>query len=248
MRMRTRAPVIDIGDRKQLFIDERFMEESRGISLVLNRPEKRGIVLEPTEAEGRHECQVATVLEVDGHYLMYYMTFLGEAPPGLRKSAWHVTRLARSGDGTNWERVPVGLIDVGEGRDNNVVMATGLESIHTGSGYSSGTGLTFNNTWRASGNIYDGAIVRTCSQVPSFGTGNNCAQAQFLNTSGAVGSVDLHLAPGDTVDRGTGTTGPSDDIDRQFRTAPIDLGADQTLPIDPTDTVPPETPANLRFL
>jgi len=145
-----------------------------------------------------------------------------------------------------------GISLIGSGRNypvyNNLVMATGLEPIHTGAGYSSGTGLTFNNTWRASGNVYDGAIVKTCSQVPSFGIGNNCAQAQLLNTSGAVGLFDLHLAPGDTVDRGTGTIGPSDDVDRQFRIAPIDLGADQALPIDPTDTVAPPAPGNLRFL
>jgi hypothetical protein len=122
MRLPTDSPVIDVGDRKQLFIDERFIAHSRGISLALNPAEKREIVLEPTQDEGRHEFQISTVLEVDGRYLMYYMTFLAEAPPGLRKSAWHVTRLARSDDGIHWERVPVGLIDVGRGPDNNIAM------------------------------------------------------------------------------------------------------------------------------
>ncbi len=121
--MHVDGAVIDVGDRKQLFIDERFIERGRGISLVVNPPEKREIALEPSENEGRHEFQISTVLEADGRYLMYYMTFLSEAPVGLRKSAWHVTRLARSDDGIRWERVPVGLIDVGGGTGNNIVMA-----------------------------------------------------------------------------------------------------------------------------
>lgn len=121
--MTTHAPIVDVGDRKQLFINERFIERSHGISLVANPPENREIVLEPTADEGRHEFQISTVLDVGGQYLMYYMTFLEDAPAGLRKSAWHLTRLARSDDGIQWKRVPAGTIDVGRGLDNNIVMA-----------------------------------------------------------------------------------------------------------------------------
>ena len=39
------ADPIDIGSRKQLFIDDRFIESSEGITLVMNPPRRDGIVL-----------------------------------------------------------------------------------------------------------------------------------------------------------------------------------------------------------
>jgi hypothetical protein len=120
---------IDVGNRKQLFIDRRFIERETGIRLALNPPEKREIVLEPADDEGRHEFQIAGIVEFGGRYLMYLMTFLDSAPAGLRKSAWHVTRLAESDDGVHWRRVPVGLIDIGRRSDNSIVMAGAVGTV-----------------------------------------------------------------------------------------------------------------------
>ncbi|MBI4603233.1 MAG: hypothetical protein HY721_14865 [Planctomycetes bacterium] len=54
----TRAP-IDIGQRRQLFIDDRCLERSSGIRIAVNPPVKAGVVLEcdrPWEVRGRTGC------------------------------------------------------------------------------------------------------------------------------------------------------------------------------------------------
>ena len=169
--------IIDVGDSKQLFIDRRFIETGSGIRLVANPPEKRESVLEPLGHEGRQQLQIASVLEVAGGYLMYYMTFLDAGPPRLRKSAWHVTRVARSDDGVSWERVPVGLIDVGQGPENNIAMAGGVGTFFVDPNETDGcrfwwVGHLNQNPWwdEAEGAIFgggpdkEGALYLCCSR------------------------------------------------------------------------------------
>ncbi len=81
------------------------------------------------------------------------------------------------------------------------------------------------------------------AQIPAT---NKCATPLLVNYSGAPSTWDLHLAPGDTADKDAGTAGPSDDIDKQPRTGNVDIGADETT--TSSDTVPPATVQNLRFL
>ncbi len=114
------AEAIDVGDRKQLFIDHRFIETSRGIELTVNPPVKKEIVLRPDETEADGMFWISAVVEVDGEYLMYY---------GTRRSGRSsekdprptILRLARSKDGLHWERARVGLFDIGRGVNNNIV-------------------------------------------------------------------------------------------------------------------------------
>jgi hypothetical protein len=63
--------VYDVGDKKQLFIDDRWFATQQGMRLVVNPPIKRERVMvpeEPWEAKGIHAY--STVLEHDGIYKM----------------------------------------------------------------------------------------------------------------------------------------------------------------------------------
>lgn len=121
---------LPIGDRKQLFIDERFIAAQQGIRLTFNPPLKDRIVLEPASEEESHQCFALSVLEVDGQYWLYYATFIpDEEARGLHGGARHVIRVARSDDGLHWERIQVGLIDIGRGKENNIVMVGGLGTV-----------------------------------------------------------------------------------------------------------------------
>ena len=114
--------IIHIGSRKQLFIDRRFIEISDGIVLMPNGAEKKEICLRADETEDGHQFMITSVLEVDGEYWMYYCTFRTALPPEVKGFNRHVTRLATSKDGIHWNRERVGLIDIGQGLDNNIVM------------------------------------------------------------------------------------------------------------------------------
>lgn len=72
-----------------------------------------------------------------------------------------------------------------------------------------------------------GTTNYSCAQVPGVQSGNKCQATTFVRVSGAVKDWDLHLPTTDIINRNAGTTGPSDDIDKQPRTAPIDIGADE---------------------
>ena len=119
---------MDVGSRKQLFIDDRFIESQTGITLRMNPPAKAGpVLLQETDLETRG-LGFATVLEMDGRYLMYYR---GNAAPDVsvprpRHHQDEVRQplmcLATSDDGVNWRREKVGLLEVNGSTDNNVVM------------------------------------------------------------------------------------------------------------------------------
>jgi len=83
--------IIGIGTSKQLFIDRRFVESSRGITFSIHPPVKAGPVDLPEQPTG-YVC----VLEYNGTCYMYYLTDGGYA-------------LAVSKDGITWERPGHGI-------------------------------------------------------------------------------------------------------------------------------------------
>lgn len=109
----------DVGSRKQLFMDSKFIESSRGIEIKMNPPIKSGPILVPeTEIEGHRVGTFGTVLEVDGQYRLYYIAL----PMGFAQSDSYVPNLlAVSDDGINWKREKVGLIEYQGSKDNNLV-------------------------------------------------------------------------------------------------------------------------------
>src|SRR5690606_21688572 len=56
----------DIGDRRQVFLDQRFFAATRGVSLEVKTPVKRGIVLQADDPKRTFIGQYGSVLEHDG--------------------------------------------------------------------------------------------------------------------------------------------------------------------------------------
>jgi hypothetical protein len=77
---------IRIGDRKQLFIDDRFIARSQGVSRVVNPPVKQGPITLSTPPAG----YISGIIEHAGRFLMYYRSEGGYA-------------VAISDDGIRWE-------------------------------------------------------------------------------------------------------------------------------------------------
>lgn len=110
---------IDIGNAKQLFIDERWFASRRGVRLCVNPPAKAEYVLMPeTPWESRGIIGFNTILEHDGEYHLWYdsISTAGRGDP---------TRClcyATSRDGIQWERRNVNLFAWGGIDQNNIVM------------------------------------------------------------------------------------------------------------------------------
>ncbi len=104
---------IDIGSRKQLFIDERFIESSKGVGLRMNPPRKLGPVLVPEMPWELNFGFCASVIEDGGKYKLFYRC--ESADEGANVC------LATSEDGLTWERPVLGLVEYAGSKENNIV-------------------------------------------------------------------------------------------------------------------------------
>ena len=110
----------DIGDRKQLFIDHRFVARSEGITLTVNPPVKKEQVLKGEMPwEDMRLGAYATILEDDGVYKLWYDAYVGAVKCAeIPRSTCYAT----SPDGIHWERPNVNLFNWCGLADNNIVM------------------------------------------------------------------------------------------------------------------------------
>ena len=106
-----------VGNRKQLFIDDRFLASSHNISLTANPAQKLGPVMQSEKVPWElHPGFVGNVFEDGGKFKMYY----GAYTPAGRALAY-----AESADAIHWTRPRLGLVEVAGNRDNNLVMLDG---------------------------------------------------------------------------------------------------------------------------
>ena len=120
--------VFNIAKKKQLFIDEQLVDHAVGVKWQVNPPRKVGPVLTPIlDIEGPY-IATNTILTVDNEYWMYYSFY---APEKWLEREWkgpvpgyarHMTCLAMSRDGIHWERMKVNRFDIGNGKNNAIIM------------------------------------------------------------------------------------------------------------------------------
>src|SRR5688572_96765 len=91
----------NIGSRKQLFIDERFVEEAQNVILRVNPPVKHGPVLLGTHAwENGIVTGAGTVIEDRGKYRLWYTA----CPASGHPLAPFRLCYAESTDGITWTK------------------------------------------------------------------------------------------------------------------------------------------------
>ncbi len=112
-----------IGTRWELFVDDTLIHKQRDISLRLNPPERREIVL-VTDAPWEGNASAYFSVIQDGEVIRLY--YRGSIP-GTDESVNQVTCVAESRDGINFTRPKLGLIEVNGTKDNNVIWH-GVES------------------------------------------------------------------------------------------------------------------------
>lgn len=122
---------LDIGSRRELFVDEALIERfAGGVALRLHQPTRREVVLICDKPwEGNMSGAFATVLHdpLLDRFRLYYKTWAialsGKAGQGERLDVTVPlgVGLAESADGLQWERVPSGVVEHAGWEGNNLV-------------------------------------------------------------------------------------------------------------------------------
>ncbi len=115
---------IPVGDRKQLFIDRRFIARSENVRIVMNPPVKVGVVLECDRPwEDFRLTSYFTVVQDGDLCRMYYSCF--------SKDQWHTPDswdehaylcYAESTDGIRWKKPELGIVAFEGSKANNIIM------------------------------------------------------------------------------------------------------------------------------
>jgi len=123
--------VIDVGDRKQLLLDDLFIHERDGIALCVNIPEKTGdrLIVADQPWENRFVGPYCTVLDDEGLYRMWYESYYAD-DTGNRHG---VLCYAESNDAAHWTKPRLGVHDFSGSTANNIVFPP------PGVGYHGGT-------------------------------------------------------------------------------------------------------------
>ncbi len=112
--------VVDIGSRRELFVDHYLIDSLKGARLEMHQPQLDGVALEFDRPWEGLFCGYVTILEDDGTYRLYYRGL-----PKARRdgSDSEVTCYAESRDGITWTKPNLKLFEVNGTRDNNVILA-----------------------------------------------------------------------------------------------------------------------------
>jgi hypothetical protein len=114
---------IEIGMRRELFIDRFLIDKLDGVSLQLQAPKSGGVALKFDQPWEGQVSGYVTVLHDGDLYRMYYrgrpLTGFGDNDPRAKE----VTCYAESRDGITFTRPKLGLVELGGSKENNIILA-----------------------------------------------------------------------------------------------------------------------------
>lgn len=116
------AEPIDIGNRRELFVDEYLIDSQTGdIALTLQQPEPREVVLTTDQPWEGNTCAYYSLFQDGDLYRMYYR---GSHWDEQTRKGTHreVTCYAESRDGIHWVKPDLGLFEFEGSSANNIVL------------------------------------------------------------------------------------------------------------------------------
>jgi hypothetical protein len=114
------AQSIDIGSRRELFLDHYLIEKLNAAKLEMQKPVDRGAVLKYDKPWEGAFSAYGTIIH-DGPRYRFYYRGLPVAKTELKSGT--VTCYAESSDGIRWTKPELGLVEVGGSKRNNVILA-----------------------------------------------------------------------------------------------------------------------------
>ena len=115
------ADPIDVGSRRELFVDDYLIDRMEGAALRLHPPTPQGVALrcdEPWEGNG---VNYVTVFRDGERYRMYYRGLRITWTPGKHTNSEQVYCYAESEDGVGWVKPQLGLFEFDGSKENNIV-------------------------------------------------------------------------------------------------------------------------------
>lgn len=110
---------IDLGQRRELFVDEYLIASKEGVDLKLHKPQAKEVALVCDAPWEGNTSGYFTLLQDGDLYRCYYRgSHHGE--PGGRPSQSGVTCYAESRDGITWTKPKLGLFEFEGSKDNNI--------------------------------------------------------------------------------------------------------------------------------
>jgi len=105
--------MIDIGSRRECFFDDFLIDsEKTTAEKRLNKPERKGVLLEFDKPWEGNMVTFPSIFFAEGLWRMYYVSNQGKEK---------YICYAESADAITWERPSLGLIEFGGSRDNNII-------------------------------------------------------------------------------------------------------------------------------
>ena len=118
--------IIDIGNKRELFVDEHLISKLDGVSLKMHRPHDEGPVLVFDKPWEGPFCGYVTVIKDNNTYRVYYRGYNGSS---LGRDN-ELTCYAESNDGINWVKPDLKLFEINGTLNNNVVLANAAPANH----------------------------------------------------------------------------------------------------------------------
>lgn len=107
---------LDIGSRRELFVDRYLIDKLANTRLKLHEPRSEGTVLKLDQPWEGPFCGYTTVFQDGNRYRMYYRG----TTPDLKRE---FTNYAESRDGVAWTRPNLGLVEFNGEKKNNLMLA-----------------------------------------------------------------------------------------------------------------------------
>ena len=120
----TLAPVaadeatIDIGSRRQLFVDGYLIDKMQGVRQVLHQPVKREVAIKPEHPWEKHGTSYMVTFKDGGRFRAWYRVDAGGWDGEPRNT---MTAYAESDDGIHWRKPKLGIIEFNGSKQNNLV-------------------------------------------------------------------------------------------------------------------------------
>lgn len=151
------GPVMDLGNRRELFVDRALIDRMCGARLVLHPPRPEEVSLRFDRPwEGRF-CAYCTVIVDGSRYRLYYRGLPDARADG---SDSEVTCVAESTDGIRWQRPDVRSFEVRGTRQNNAVLANAAPASHNFSPFlDSRPGVPADQRYKALGGLATSGLI-----------------------------------------------------------------------------------------
>lgn len=116
---------VDIGSRRELFVDDFLIEKTDAIRLCLHHPVARDIALVHEEPWEGNTCFYHTVFKDGDRYRMYHRGSHSSDEHSLKHE---VVCYAESSDGKRWEKPDLGIVEFAGSRQNNIIWDAAIAS------------------------------------------------------------------------------------------------------------------------